>query len=197
MVQTIQLWTNNQVIEAEVLQLEGELLAVQVDPVHTRMVEMGDVITGVYENLVYPMRVLGIVENRIFLFFSIYKNNNFHQEGRRVPRIKVSLNGFAMNQSSVQRKVFHVGNIRIIDMSILGFGFVSDRELNTKTVHTLLPQADKLPIKAEIMIRNEVEVENGIRYGAEIKHITSNHFQLLRKYVLAQQLLTNRGSFSP
>jgi hypothetical protein len=192
----IQLVKGNRTITAQIVHLEGELLTVALLPQDIKQFTVGDVITCKHQDAVYHSRVLRIWNNQLYLFFSIYKES-FQQDGRRVPRVKVDLNGFAMNQGKHTRKVFHVRKIKIIDISILGVGFLVEKQLESAGMYTILPQADLLPIKADIAIRNCLETENGFRYGAEFKHITPNHFQTLRTYVLTQQLSANAIPPSP
>lgn len=183
----IRLSKGNQTTTAKVVQLEGELLTVTVFSHDEKHFSVGDVITCAYHEKEYNSRILRIWNNTIYLFFSIYKES-FVEEGRRVPRVNVDLTAFAMAQSKYAKKVFNLNQIRVIDISLLGLGFHVEKKIETMSLYSILPQADLLPIKADITIYNETELESGFRYGAEFTHITQKHFQVLRTYVLTQQL---------
>lgn len=79
--------------------------------------------------------------------------------------------------------------IRVIDLSIQGFGFISPEPLRVNHSYYLLFEVPDLAIKIKTIIRHEKLADDGYRYGCEVLSITKKDFNALRRYVLLQQLI--------
>lgn len=176
-------------VRGDILRLESELLVIKVREEQIPSFQVGEAITGIFQNRSHPLRVIRISGSLLYLFFSIYERLGTEgADGRRVPRVPVQMKGFLMSHHPYSKKVMYSGDIQIVDLSILGLGFLSKDHLDVSAYQTALLQADLLPIKVEFVIRHKGETEHGFRYGGEFQNITSKHFQLLRQFVLTVQL---------
>lgn len=176
-----------QPILGQIIQIEGELLTIQVKDASS--FELGEKISCLYRSFEFDSNVLGLTGNHLYLYFPLQQNKALNDR-RRVARVNVNLKATLMLKNSLN-KSYDVHNLQMLDASILGFSFITKEPLKVGSICTLLPQSDHLPIKADVKIRHLDQHDETYRYGTEIRHITPNHFHVLRKFVLAQQLVSS------
>lgn len=167
----------------QIKNIEGELIITQVKDASS--FELGQKVVCTYRSFEFESSVLRIKENQLYLYFPL-KPNKLLNDRRRTARVNVDMKAVLM--LNTQSKAYDVHHLQMLDVSVLGFSFVTKDDFPIGSICTILPQSDQLPIKAEIKIKNQEVLDSGYRFGTEIKHITPNHFHVLRKFVLAQQL---------
>lgn len=166
---------------------EGELLNVEVKNPESYMV--GDFIGFFYGGRKFSVKIIKKGLQHIFLFIPLFETN-FPNNRRRWPRVRVDLSAFINDYLS--EKIYELPpdlRIRVIDLSIQGFGFISPEPLRVNHSYYLLFEVPDLAIKIKTIIRHEKLADDGYRYGCEVLSITKKDFNALRRYVLLQQLI--------
>ncbi|WP_286884758.1 PilZ domain-containing protein [Aneurinibacillus sp. UBA3580] len=166
---------------------EGELLYLEVK--NPEAFTVGDFLVFFYGGRKFSVKIVKKSEKYICLFVPLFETN-FPNNRRRWPRVKVELSAFINDYLS--EKVYEIPadlRIRIIDVSIQGFGFVSHDPLKVNHSYYILFDVPDLAIKTKTILRHEKLADDGYRYGCEILSITKQDFTALRRYVLLQQLV--------
>ncbi|WP_276917358.1 PilZ domain-containing protein [Aneurinibacillus aneurinilyticus] len=166
---------------------EGELLNVEVKNPDSYMV--GDFIGFFYGGSKFSVKIIKKGPQHICLFIPLFETN-FPNNRRKWPRVCVDLSAFINDYLS--EKIYEIPpdlRIRVIDLSIQGFGFISPEPLQVNHSYYLLFEVPDLAIKIKTIIRHEKLADDGYRYGCEVLSITKKDFHVLRRYVLLQQLI--------
>jgi hypothetical protein len=173
---------------------EGELLNLEV--LNPDTYSVGDCLSFFYEGRKIAVKIIKKTPQHICLFVPLFEVN-FPNNRRRWPRVNVDLPAYINDYLS--EKVYEIPpdlKIKVVDVSIQGFGFICREPLRVNHSYYLSFETNDLKIKTKTIIRYEKMEDEGYRYGCEIQSITREDFNVLRRYVLLQQLVKGAKSIS-
>lgn len=174
--------------EAVVHDLKGEILTAELkDPIMKRRFQTGDVVSFRFQDVVHRSRILYLNQQEITLFLPVLKAD-VKEDLRTQYRVPHRIKAVAMTHSSMYQGAVEASDIEIVDISPNGIGFESEKEFPLHSVHTILPEDEDLPIKADVFIRHSVETMRGFRYGAKVQRIMPEHLHILNRYILKHRL---------
>ena len=166
--------------------IEGELLSLEV--VNADLYTVGDHILFLYAGKRFPMKIIKKGMRALYLFVPLFETY-FPNNRRRLARVPVQMPAYVNDY--ISEKVYEIPadlRVRVIDVSLQGFGFVSSERLRVNHAYYVAFDTKTLEIKTKTIIRNETMADEGYRYGCEIQSITKEDFHLLRRFVLIRQL---------
>ncbi|WCN38670.1 PilZ domain-containing protein [Aneurinibacillus uraniidurans] len=166
--------------------IEGELLSLEV--ANADRYTVGDVIMFLDAGKRFPMKIIKKGIRELYLFVPLFETH-FPNNRRRMARVPVKLPAYVNDY--ISERVYEIPadlRVRVIDVSLQGFGFVSSERLRVNHAYYVAFDTNDLEIKTKTIIRNETMADEGYRYGCEIQSITREDFHVLRRFLLVRQL---------
>lgn len=176
----------DRIYSSHFLALEGELLDVSVS--NGSDIPLGAQIITTIDSTEWNTHVLRKDGDLITLLLPI--SREIEMENRRYPRYNKEMPGFIAGpvNTGMASSLMYTYYIQVHDVSANGFGFTTKSKLDIGYEFDFLSQDTELGLRATIVIRNRVNIEDGFRYGAEITSINPNHQNKIRRYCLCRQL---------
>ncbi|BAU27115.1 PilZ domain-containing protein [Aneurinibacillus soli] len=166
--------------------IEGELLSLEVTD--TDGYTVGGTIVFLYAGKRFPTKIIKKEMRTLYLFVPLF-DTHFPNDRRHIARIPVQLPAYVNDY--ISERVYEIPadlRVRVIDVSLQGFGFVSGERLRVNHAYYVAFDTKDLEIKTKTIIRNETMADEGYRYGCEIQSITREDFHVLRRFMLIRQL---------
>ncbi len=178
----IQIITEYNTMDGEVLAYEGELMEVSV-PIENN-IQIGDFIICEYMNQELETRVIKRTNNQLWLFVP-YQAHDVSNERRQYNRYLSSIPGLLINADNTIP-------VTVVDFSHRGFGLQLDSdEIEIGQQYYLMIRSELLSIIPEVVIAHHTHVSVGSRFGSMIKTIKSEDYKNLRVYLMFQHLLNH------
>ncbi|MTH54911.1 hypothetical protein GKZ89_16025 [Bacillus mangrovi] len=174
---------DHQSFSAALHYIEGELMNIVVKNLDG--IELGGRLICKFENRTFSAYVLKIENYNLYLYVPI-QEEKAPNDRRRFFRHSCQLTGKLADRGK------ELVEITIIDISLNGFGFITDRPLDQEAAYTLTVTLEGgETLQTNVSIQNQTSLPASLRrYGSQIQAITEDGLLALRKYLLHQQLTT-------
>ncbi|AZB41766.1 PilZ domain-containing protein [Bacillus sp. FJAT-42376] len=169
-------------VTAALHHIEGELMNVIVKD--TAGIDLGDRLTCKFEGRTFHAYVLKQENFNLYLYLPI-QEEKAPNDRRRFYRHSCQITGH------LYIKDREPAAVSIIDISLNGFGFITEKSLAKETAYELRLQVrdEEDILQTHITVQNRLELPSHLfRYGSQIKSIREKDLLQLRKYLINQQL---------
>lgn len=176
--ENITLLKDNELFQGALFYIEGELINVIVK--EANRFNEGDSIICFMDSDQYETKVIKKQDFNLYLYFP-WLDSLEGNERRSSARIPFKEHAEIILDSEEDTAV-------ILDISIKGIGFQSEREFNVGDVITLSFILDGSRKTLDILIKNQSNLQVGYRYGGLFENVTEDDYYDLRMYILYHQL---------
>lgn len=174
----IKLIKDQEVSIAALFFIEGELINVIVKEVNK--FRAGDSIICLLDSYPFSTKIIKIQEQNLYLYVP-WADLQKLSERRRAVRISF------YSEAQIQSRSEMIA-VNTFDVSIKGLGFTSNIPLLLNERYNITFLIDGIKNKLDVIVKNQQQTEDGIRYGSLFVDATEMDLFYIRRYILKEQL---------
>lgn len=174
----IQLLKNQEVTQAALFSVEGELMNVIIKD--SKEFHAGDSVACVVNNQKFDTKIIKKQQHNLYLYIPWFDQLNL-RERRKAVRTCCEIRAYIQSE---QKEI----PVTVLDVSITGLGFFCARKLSAHRPYKISFMMEETMNRLEIMIQHVQETEDGFRYGCQFINSREGTLFPIRRYILKQQL---------